>query len=105
MTRDEQIDRAHRAREARDGFLAPAMAEIRAEYIAALTMLAANEPWETGKITKLAVAIKVIDKVDEQLSAIIAGGTVAEHAQARAEQIARIPETKRKMLQRMGMVA
>jgi hypothetical protein len=48
--------RGFRAKAALDEFLGPAMAPIKAEYLAALTELAANEPWSTAKITKLAVA-------------------------------------------------
>lgn len=101
---DHAVERAARAAAAKQEFFDPAIIAIADEYRAALVKLAATEPWETGKISKLAVALRVIEKVEEHIGAVIASGIVADAANARALEIERIPEVKRNMLQRMGMI-
>lgn len=100
---DQAVERASRAVAAKAEFLDPALEVIAAEYLTALTRLASSEPWETGKISKLAIAMRVIEKVQEQLTAIIAAGEIADRQNDRARQIEQIPEVRRNMLQRMGM--
>lgn len=98
----EAIERARRAAEAGE-ILGPALDAARAEYLAAMTQIAANEPWETAKITKLAIAQRVVDIVEQHIRAAILSGEVAKHDDARAEAIAAIPGTRRNILQRMGV--
>jgi hypothetical protein len=66
--------------------------------MAALTRIAANEPWESGKITKLAIAQRVIDAVEEHLKAAIAHGEIAARDKARVAHIESLPDRKRRWL-------
>ncbi|HKR17649.1 hypothetical protein [Rhizorhapis sp.] len=97
MTPEQLAERGRQAQQA-FGFLSPALDSIRAEYMEALTAVAAKEPWASDKIVKLAVARNVIDKVEAHLRAIIANGGVAEHQINRAREIAELPVAKRKWL-------
>ncbi len=96
LSDEEKVARAIRARHAMDEFLAPALKELEAEYLTALSTLAANEPWETGKITKLAVAQRVITAVGQQIIRAVLDGEVAGQELNRAKKIAALPEAKRR---------
>ncbi|WP_370309288.1 hypothetical protein [Sphingobium abikonense] len=98
LSDEEKVARGKRAKLAMDEFLAPAINAIEAEYLSALSQMAASEPWETGKITKLAVAQRVIKSVEQHIIVAVMDGVQAEHALARAKQIAAIPEAKRRFL-------
>lgn len=98
MSPDEARDRGFRASQAWDEFVGPACEQLRQEYMAALTKIAANEPWETAKITKLAVAQRVIDAVEQQIKIAIMNGQAGAVQIDRAAQISRIPEAKRRFL-------
>lgn len=98
MTPDQIKDRAFRAASAMSDFVGPACEAARAEYMSALTHIAANEPWETAKITKLSVALKVISMVEQHLKADIMNGRAATAETDRAAQIAKLPEAKRRWL-------
>ena len=80
-------------------FVGPALESSRGEYMAALTKLAANEPWRSDKIVKLSIAMRVIDKIEEQMKLVMANGAEAAKQIDRARQIAELPEAKRKWLQ------
>lgn len=99
------IERSRRAQSALEEFVGPACEAARADYLAAMTQIAVNEPWATDKITKLAVAQNVIDMVEQHLRVAISEGKEAQRIANRAEQIALIPEHKRNLLKRMGMRA
>lgn len=98
MTPEELQRRGAHATSVWDEFIGPAVADIRAEYMAAMTRIAAHEPWETGKITKLAIAQRVIDAVEAHLKAAMAHGEVAARDQARVNHIESLPERKRRWL-------
>jgi hypothetical protein len=100
---EDRRARGFRAKAALDEFFVPACEGLRGEYLSALTKLAANEPWETAKITKLAVAQRVIDAVEQQLRAAILDGELAAKDLSRAQKIERIPEAKRKALFGIGV--
>lgn len=90
--------RGIRAKLAMEEFLAPAIHSLGAEYLTALTQLAANEPWETTKITKLAIAQRVIKAVEQQIILAVMDGEQATGNLERAKVIAAMPEAKRKWL-------
>jgi hypothetical protein len=96
MTPEQAADRGFRAQSALDDFVGPACAELSQEYLSALTKLAVNEPWETAKITKLAVAQRVIAAVEQHLRTAIMAGRSAKAEIDRAKQIQAIPEARRK---------
>jgi hypothetical protein len=98
MTNEELARRAIHAESAWEEFIGPVIEQMRAEYMAALTRIAANEPWESGKITKLAIAQRVIDAVEEHLRAAIAHGEIAARDQDRIARIQSLPDRKRRWL-------
>lgn len=98
MTDDEHASRGMRAAMAWDEFVEPALNAIAAEYMAALTSVAASEPWQSDKIVKLAVATRVIDKVQEHLRAAIMAGDSARAKIGRAHEIEQLPARKRKWI-------
>lgn len=100
MNNEDRRARGFRAKAALDEFIGPAMDQMRDEYMHALTKLAANEPWETAKITKLAVAQRVIQAVEQQIRAAVLDGEMAAKDKSRADMIANLPEAKRKWLTR-----
>lgn len=90
--------RGQNARRAMEEFLAPAFDAVISTYMARLADIAAAEPWETGKIAKLAMAARVTKEVRTQIEAIVAAGDVARADRAHAEKIANIPDAKRRLL-------
>lgn len=96
LSDEEKVARAMRAKLAMDEFLAPALKSLEAEYLVALTTLAASEPWETGKITKLAVAQRVIASVGQQIITVVLDGGIASQELERAKKIAALPDAKRR---------
>jgi hypothetical protein len=58
------------------------------------------EPWEGDKLAKLALAGRILDMVKAHVQSVIAAGTIAAHTQDKADQIAKLPEHKRRWLQR-----
>jgi hypothetical protein len=105
MTPQQITDRARNAKIAWDEFVGPAIEACRADYMAALTKVAANEPWESDKIVKLAIATRVIDMVESQMRALIQQGADAQKAIDRAAQIANLPARKRKWADKLGAMA
>lgn len=98
MTRDETLARGARARAAMEEFVTPAVEGIRAEYLARLTEIAANEPWNSDKIVKLAIASRVIDAVESHLANAIMAGRVEQQNAERARQIEDLPAHKRRWI-------
>ncbi len=102
LSDEEKVARAFRARQAMDEFLAPAIQSVGAEYLTALTQLAASEPWETGKITKLAMAQRVTRAVEQHIALAVLDGEQASQHLARAKAIAAMPEAKRRWIDGVG---
>lgn len=98
MNADARRDRGHRAANAFDEFVHPVLDSLRAEYLSALSDLAVNEPWEAGKMTKLAVAQRVINTVEQHMKSLILDGEDASRKISRAQEIERLPEAKRRWL-------
>lgn len=96
LSDEEKVARAVRAKFAMEEFLAPALKDLEAEYLTALTTLAASEPWETGKITKLAVAQRVISAVGQHIIRAVLEGEMAGKELERAQKIAALPDAKRR---------
>lgn len=98
MTPEELGRRGAHAEAAWEEFIGPAVEQMRETYMAALTKLAANEPWETGKITRLAIAQNVISAVEEHLRAAMMHGEVAARDQARVSKIESLPDRKKRWI-------
>jgi hypothetical protein len=99
MNSEQLADKGRRAYAAFDEFVQPAIEQARADYMEALTRLAANEPWRSDKIVKLSIAMRVIDKVAEQMKVAMANGEEAARQIDRARQIADLPAAKRKWIE------
>ena len=98
MTPDELIGRGHRAQQALEEFVQPAIDAARAEYLEALTRVAAIEPWNTAKIVNLAAAKNVVDKVEAHLRLMIAHGKDAAAKAQKTRQIEELPHVKKRWI-------
>lgn len=98
MTEYERIDRANRARQALDEFLEPALDALLVEYTRKLVEVSTDEPWESGKISKLAQAMKVTDRVKQHIRALVTDGDAATASLKHAQDIAKLPVERRKWL-------
>lgn len=98
LTAGERIQRGAEARRALDAFIDPAFTVLEAEYTEKLQHIAAEQPWETGKISKLAIALRVSREVKGQLLALVLDGEMAQRDTARARKIADLPEARRRLL-------
>lgn len=94
----EREDRGRRAEAALREFLAPAIEVAVADYIARMTEIAAETPWETGRIAKLAAGVKIARAVQAQIAALVADGEVAAAERKRARQIESIGTERRRIL-------
>jgi hypothetical protein len=83
-----------------EGGIRDMIAEIQTTYTGRIIAL---EPWETAKIAKLAMAIKVTEQLGILVQEIIAGGTVEQAARNRRDRIEALPERKRKLLDYIGV--
>ena len=96
LSDEQKAARGVRAKMAMAEFFAPAFRSIEGEYLTALTTLASNEPWATDKLTKLAVAQRVIKTVEQQVMVAVLEGETAAQSLERAKRIAALPEAKRR---------
>jgi hypothetical protein len=94
----ERIDRGQRATSALREFLDPAFDVVITDYMSRLTQIAAETPWDTGKIIKLASAAKIAEQVRVQIKSLVADGEVALDGVQRARQIEGMSTERRKWL-------
>lgn len=78
-----------------DGGLKDILAEIGKTYIARMSVV---EPWETDKLSKLAMANKIVGELDSCIRKIMADGEVAHHAIEHQKRIEKLPAAKRRFL-------
>ncbi len=95
MTVDDPIRRQHRwqAFYEEEGGLRDMLGEMRAAFF---QRMSAVEPWEVAKLSNLALAAKQVAMLDTAVLAIIADGKTAQAAQRHADQVASIPDYKRR---------
>ncbi len=95
-----RIADAEAARSAMDRWLGPAFDIVRADYLKKLVEVASKPMTADARagMEKMAIAIKVVDAVQAQIMAVVNDGGVARNEHQYAEQIARIPVEKRKIL-------
>lgn len=94
----QRIERSRRAGEALNEFVNPAFEHAHDTYLGRMKELVSREPWETGKITALVTAMRVLEVVHSDMAALIHDGDVANRDLIRVEKIASIPEAKRRLL-------
>lgn len=92
------MDRAFRAKSAMSEFLAPAFDTVADAYMQRMADIAVAEPWAADKITKLAMASRVVREVRTQIEALIIAGDLAKAEKAHADKIAAIPIERRKLM-------
>lgn len=98
LTDPQRIERGRRAALALEEFQGPAVAAIVAAYSERLEHISSTAPWEAGKITALANAIRIAREVEAQMTAFV---YEAEHTRAgmiRATKIEALTPTKRRLL-------
>lgn len=96
MTPEETLARARQAEAALDQFLVPAFEVLTEAYSKRLTEIATSEPWETDKIRKLAAALKIAKEVRGQIEGLVHAGEVAKDQKRKADEIAAMPEERRR---------
>lgn len=97
-TPSERIDRGQRAGAALKEFLDPAFDVVIADYMARLTQIAAETPWDTAKIVKLAAAAKIAEQVRVQIKGLVADGDMALDDKRRAHKIEGLSTERRKLM-------
>lgn len=83
-----------------DGGLKDIIQDIATAYIERMALV---EPWETDKLSKLAIANRVTLEIGKCVQAIIAEGQVAEHARDNVRRIEQIPVARRRWADALGM--
>lgn len=78
-----------------DGGLRDILATIGRTYIDRMSDV---EPWEADKLSKLAMANKIVGQLDNVVREIIASGQVAEHSKAHTKKIESLPAAKRRWI-------
>lgn len=96
MTPDPIVT-GQQAQRAMEQFLAPAFEEVASAYTQRLSEVAAAEPWATDKITKLAMANRVLKEVRAQVEHLIVNGRLEQDRKATADKIAAIPIERRRI--------
>lgn len=97
MSPDAAIARAQRwqAFYAEPGGIGDMLARLTAEH---MREAVACEPWETDRLKKVALSLKIIGELEQAIRGVAADGKLAERAAEHAERVANIPERKRKWL-------
>jgi glycyl-tRNA synthetase alpha subunit len=93
-----RMARANQAEQALTQFLAPAFDVVRTDYMEKLASIAAKPLTNDMRagMEKLALAVKVVDEVRAQVTALVADGQVAQSDLRRASNIAELPSEKRR---------
>lgn len=100
MTAEQRIARAHRAKQALEEFLTPALASIEAEYAEKMIDAAAStDPRAPDLIQRLATGVKVARRIRAQVEAFVQDGDVAAMDKAYAEKIGDMAVPDRRLVQ------
>ena len=98
MTPEERIATGEQAKVALSRFLAPAFDHVMTDYHRRMTEIAAETPWETGRIAKLAAAFKIAKTVREQIELLAKDGDMARQDIRHAAQIEGLSVERKKLL-------
>lgn len=99
LTDAQRIERARQASLALKDYLDPALNVVIDSYTERLEQLASTAPWEAGKITALANAVRIAREVRGQIAQLVADGTDAKQNIERAKRIEQLTPAKRRLLQ------
>lgn len=83
-----------------EGGLRDIIQGLQSAYIARMSDV---EPWETGKLSKLAIANKVCQQIEAHVATIFADGQMAQSARDHIKRIEQIPEAKRRWADALGI--
>lgn len=78
-----------------EGGLKEILEAIGQTYIARMSVV---EPWETDKLSKLAMANKIVGELDGCIRKIVADGEIAHNAIEHTKEIEKLPYAKRRWL-------
>lgn len=101
MNDAERINRATRAQAAWEEFMAPMIAELKAEYTQRLVDVASQElsrDKRSDKITALSNALKIVGNLETGMQAIIKDGEMAHRELVRSDNIERLTAPQRRLL-------
>jgi inosine-uridine nucleoside N-ribohydrolase len=98
LTDKQRADRAHLAKRALDEFLDPAFELLADTYAQRIEDLASTAPWEAGKITALANALRIAKEVRSQIQIIVMDGRIAQSNIDRTERLEKLTPAKRRLL-------
>lgn len=97
MTEEEVIRRGQRWAlfYNEEGGLHDILTSIGTEYLKRMSVV---EPWETDKLSKLAMANKIVGQLDNCVREIIAAGQVKSHIANHINKIENLPASKRRWI-------
>ena len=101
LTDQQIVTRAHRAETLRDEFLAPVLADHRAQYAERIVHIASTEldpKTRADKITALSTAIRIIGNIEAGIDAYIRDGEVAKGNLLRVEKVEKMSAPQRRLL-------
>lgn len=98
LTDSQRVERARQAAMALSDFLDPAFEVVVASYAERLEQLASTTPWEAGKITALANAVRIAKEVRNQIALLVADGSDARQIIARAKKIEEMTPARKRLL-------
>ena len=78
-----------------EGGLHDILEAIGQTYIARMSQV---EPWETDKLSKLAMANKIVGELDGCIRKIMTDGEVAHHTIEHTKELEKLPYAKRRWL-------
>ena len=105
MTDAERIARAHRAKAAWDEFVEPIITGMKSEYTSRIAEAAVTELHPSNrsdKITTLAVGLRVAENIEAGIRAIMADGELAQREKIRADNVERMSDAQRRLLNIRG---
>lgn len=101
LTDSQRVARGQRAQKAIEEFVGPVFAEARQEYSQRIAEVAATELHPTiraDKITTLSLAIRVLNEVENGVTAVMRDGEHARSQMIRAERIEQLTDAQQRLI-------
>jgi hypothetical protein len=105
MNEAERLARGHRAKAAWEEFVEPIIAGMKSEYTRRIADAAISELHpgnRSDKITTLAVGLRVAENIESGIKAIITDGDLAQRDKVRADNVERMSDAQRRLLNIRG---